>query len=43
MELYILPTTAVTHPARLLRSLPAAALLFSSPAAPCVTTVTRTR
>jgi hypothetical protein len=28
---------------RLRRSLPAAALLFSSPTAPCVTTVTRTR
>jgi hypothetical protein len=39
----ILPTTAATRPARLRRSLPFAALLFSSPTAPCVTTVTRTR
>jgi hypothetical protein len=39
----ILPTTAATRPARLRRSLPTAALLFSSPTAPCVTTVTRTR
>jgi hypothetical protein len=39
----ILPTAAVTRPARLRHSLPAAALLFSSPTAPCVTTVTRTR
>jgi hypothetical protein len=38
----ILPTTAATRPARLRRSLPAAALLFSSPTAPCVTTVMRT-
>jgi hypothetical protein len=38
----ILPTTAATRPAHLRRSLPAAALLFSSPTAPCVTTVTRT-
>jgi hypothetical protein len=34
----ILPTTA-TRPARLRRSLPSAALLFSSPTAPCMTTV----
>jgi hypothetical protein len=39
----ILPTAAASRPARLRRSLPAAALLFSSPTAPCVTTVTRTR
>jgi hypothetical protein len=39
----ILPTAAATRPAHLRRSLPAAALLFSSPTAPCVTTVTRTR
>jgi hypothetical protein len=39
----ILPTAAATRPARLRRSLPAAALLFSSPTAPCVTKVTRTR
>jgi hypothetical protein len=39
----ILPTTAATRPTRLCHSLPAAALLFSSPTAPCVTTVTRTR
>jgi hypothetical protein len=39
----ILPTAAVSRPARLRRSLPAVALLFSSPTAPCVTTVTRTR
>jgi hypothetical protein len=39
----ILPTTAATRPAHLRRSLPAAALLFSSPIAPCVTTVTRTQ
>jgi hypothetical protein len=39
----ILPTAATSRPARLRRSLPAAALLFSSPTAPCVTTVTRTR
>jgi hypothetical protein len=38
----ILPTAAASRPARLRRSLPAAALLFSSPTAPCVTTVTRT-
>jgi hypothetical protein len=38
-----LPTAAATRPARLRRSLPVAALLFSSPTAPCVTTVTRTR
>jgi hypothetical protein len=39
----ILPTAANTRPARLHRSLPAAALLFSSPTAPCVTTVMRTQ
>jgi hypothetical protein len=39
----ILPTTAASRPARLRRSLPTAGLLFSSPTAPCVTTVTRTR
>jgi hypothetical protein len=39
----ILPTATASRPARLRRSLPAAALLFSSPTAPCVTTVTRTR
>jgi hypothetical protein len=39
----ILPTAAATRPARLRRSLPAAALLFSSPTAPYMTTVTRTR
>jgi hypothetical protein len=39
----ILPTATTTRPARLHRSLPVAALLFSSPTAPCVTTVTRTR
>jgi hypothetical protein len=39
----ILPTAAATRPARFRRSLPAATLLFSSPTAPCVTTVTRTR
>jgi hypothetical protein len=39
----ILPTAAASRPARLRRSLPAAALLFSSPTAPCVTTVTRTQ
>jgi hypothetical protein len=39
----ILPTAAAGRPARLRRSLPAAALLFSSPTAPCVTTVKRTR
>jgi hypothetical protein len=39
---HILPTVAASRPARLRRSLPAAALLFSSPTAPCVTTVTRT-
>jgi hypothetical protein len=40
---HILPTYTTSRPARLRRSLPAAALLFSSPTAPCVTTVTRTR
>jgi hypothetical protein len=40
---HILPTAAASHPARLHRSLPAAALLFSSPTTPCVTMVTRTR
>jgi hypothetical protein len=39
----ILPTSAATRPARLRRSLHAAALLFSSPTASCVMTVTRTR
>jgi hypothetical protein len=39
----ILPTATASRPARLRRSLPAAALLFSSPTAPCVTTVTRMR
>jgi hypothetical protein len=39
----ILPTAAATRPARLRHSLSAATLLFSSPTAPCVTTVTRTR
>jgi hypothetical protein len=39
----ILPTAAASRPDRLRRSLPASALLFSSPTAPCVTTVTRTR
>jgi hypothetical protein len=39
----ILPTAAACCPALLRRSLPAAALLFSSPTAPCVTTVMRTR
>jgi hypothetical protein len=39
----ILPTAAASRPARLCRSLPAATLLFSSPTAPCVTTVMRTR
>jgi hypothetical protein len=39
----ILPTATATRPARLRRSLPTAALLFSSPTAPCVTTMTRTR
>jgi hypothetical protein len=40
---HIHPTGAATRPARLRRSLPTAALLFSSPTAPCVTTVMRTR
>jgi hypothetical protein len=39
----ILPTAAATRPARLRLSLPAVILLFSSPTAPCGTTVTRTR
>jgi hypothetical protein len=39
----ILPTATATRPALLHRSLPAAALLFSSPTAPSVTTATRTR
>jgi hypothetical protein len=39
----ILPTVAASRPTCLRRSLPAAALLFSSPTAPCVTTVTRTQ
>jgi hypothetical protein len=38
-----LPTAAASRPARLRCSLPAAALLFSSPTAPYVMTVTRTR
>jgi hypothetical protein len=38
-----LPTAAASRPARLRRSLPAAALLFSSPTAPYVMTVTRTQ
>jgi hypothetical protein len=40
---HILPTATATRPARIHCSLPAAALLFSSPTAPCVTTVTSTR
>jgi hypothetical protein len=39
----ILPTAAASRPARLHRSLPTAALLFSSPTAPYVTTVMRMR
>jgi hypothetical protein len=39
----ILPTTVATRPTRLRRSLPAAALIFSSPTAPCMMTVTRTQ
>jgi hypothetical protein len=39
----ILPTAAASHPARLRRSLPVAALLFSSPTTPCVMMVTRTQ
>jgi hypothetical protein len=39
----ILPTAAANRPALLCRSLPAAALLFSSPTAPCVMTMMRTR
>jgi hypothetical protein len=39
----ILPTATASRPARLRRSLSAAALLFSSPTAPYVTTVTWTR
>jgi hypothetical protein len=39
----ILPTAAASRLARLRRCLPAAALLFSSPTAPCMTTVTRMR
>jgi hypothetical protein len=39
----ILPTASASRPAHLRRSLPAAALLFSSPTAPCMTMVTRTR
>jgi hypothetical protein len=39
----ILPTAAASRPACLRRSLPVATLLFSSPTAPCVMTVTRTR
>jgi hypothetical protein len=37
----ILPISTATRPAHLRRSLLTAALLFSSPTAPCVTTVTR--
>jgi hypothetical protein len=40
---HVLPTTTATRPARLRCSLPAAALLFSSPTAPCVMTVMRMR
>jgi hypothetical protein len=40
---HILPTGTASRPAHHRRSLPAATLLFSSPSAPCVTTVTRTR
>jgi hypothetical protein len=39
----ILPTAAASRPALLCRSLPAAALVFSSPTAPYVTTVTKMR
>jgi hypothetical protein len=39
----ILPTAAASRPARLRRSLPAAALLFSNPTTPCVMTVMRTQ
>jgi hypothetical protein len=39
----ILPAAAASRPARLHRSLPAAALLFSSPTAPCMMMVTRMR
>jgi hypothetical protein len=39
----ILPTSAASCPAHLRRSLPAAALLFSNPTTPYVTTVMRTR
>jgi hypothetical protein len=39
----ILPNAAASRPARLCRSLPAAGLLFSSPTAPCMMTVMRTR
>jgi hypothetical protein len=42
LHTFILPTAAASRPARLRRSLPVLALLFSSPTAPCVTTVTRT-
>jgi hypothetical protein len=42
-NIHTLPTTAATLPAHLCRSLPTAILLFSSPTAPCVTPVTRTR
>jgi hypothetical protein len=40
---HILPTAAANRPAHLCRSLPDAALLFSSPTTPCVTTVTTTQ
>jgi hypothetical protein len=43
LNTHILPTAAASRLARFRRSLPAAALLFSSPTAPYVTTVTRTR
>jgi hypothetical protein len=39
----IRPTAAASRPTRLRHSLAAAALLLSSPTAPCVMTVTRTR
>jgi hypothetical protein len=39
----ILPTAAASRPLAFTALSPRAALLFSSPTAPCVTTVTRTR
>jgi hypothetical protein len=39
----ILPTAAASRPAHLRRSLPTATFIFSSPTAPCATTVMRTR